>query len=127
MYKYSPTTGGFYTQAFHGSAIPSDVVDVSVSEHTELMAAQDIGKRIQPGADGAPLALNPPVPTPDQLATHARRKRAELLSASDWTQARDIQEATTELWVPYRQALRDVPAQAGFPQLIDWPAEPGAQ
>jgi len=27
-------------------------------------------------------------------------------------------------WADYRQALRDIPEQAGFPEDIDWPPVP---
>lgn len=55
-----------------------------------------------------------------------RRQRNLLLLHSDWTQlpnARLIPEQKTA-WEIYRQALRDVPTQAGFPTTIDWPVTP---
>ncbi|MDC1342001.1 phage tail assembly chaperone [Oceanospirillaceae bacterium] len=53
----------------------------------------------------------------------ARDKRNSLLSQSDWTQVVDATVDQTA-WATYRQALRDVPAQAGFPENIDWPVAP---
>ena len=53
-----------------------------------------------------------------------RRKRNALLSASDWTQVPDIPESTRVLWQKYRQALRDIPNQDGFPNSIVWPIAP---
>jgi len=35
--------------------------------------------------------------------------------------------AMTDEMRTYRQALRDVPAQAGFPRTIEWPTAPMAQ
>lgn len=58
------------------------------------------------------------------LATQARTKRDRLLTASDWAQASDQSPAIKTLWQPYRQALRDIPQQAGFPVTIDWPTAP---
>jgi len=61
-----------------------------------------------------------------QLAQVARDKRAILLSNSDWTQlpnnplSNDAQQA----WATYRQQLRDIPTQAGFPGTINWPTAP---
>lgn len=52
----------------------------------------------------------------------SRRKRE--LNASDWTQNSDVPEATRTLWVPYRQALRDITAQTGYPNEITWPTPP---
>jgi len=51
----------------------------------------------------------------------ARIKRDALLVASDPWAAPD---RITVAWTEYRQALRDVPAQAGFPTNITWPTKP---
>ncbi len=64
-------------------------------------------------------------PPPDAtLAALARADRDALLAASDWTQGSDIPDAVRRVWRPYRQALRDLPRQPGFPRSIDWPARP---
>ena len=52
-----------------------------------------------------------------------RRKRDELLRASDWTQVSDAPVDKTA-WALYRQALRDISTQSGFPNNITWPTEP---
>ncbi len=56
--------------------------------------------------------------------TNALMKRAQLLQASDWTQLPDVPLATKEAWAVYRQALRDITLQAGYPLAIDWPLAP---
>ena len=53
----------------------------------------------------------------------ARRERNLLLAVSDWTQLPDS-TADKAVWITYRQALRDVPAQPGFPDTIVWPDAP---
>jgi len=55
-----------------------------------------------------------------------RRQRDGLIASCDWTQIPDapLTAAQRAAWVTYRQALRDVPAQAGFPDTIDWPKNP---
>ena len=58
------------------------------------------------------------------IAARARAKRDQLLRDSDWTQGRDVPPALSEAWTPYREALRDITSQAGFPQSIDWPSLP---
>lgn len=60
----------------------------------------------------------------DEKKGAARAERNARLAACDWTQGRDIADATVTLWTPYRQLLRDIPAQAGFPDTIDWPTTP---
>ena len=65
-------------------------------------------------------------PTTEQIANGMREDRDELLAASDWTQTLDAPFTETEktAWVTYRQALRDLPLQSGFPQNIQWPMSP---
>lgn len=57
-------------------------------------------------------------------AEAAREQRARLLLASDWTQLPDVPLTTKTLWAAYRQALRDVTAQPGFPTEVTWPTPP---
>jgi len=54
----------------------------------------------------------------------ARLQRDQLLAATDWTQAKDIPDAVSSKYAAYRQALRDVPQQSGFPENIVWPVKP---
>ena len=63
---------------------------------------------------------------PDMLAANARAKRAKLLADTDWTQVLDapIDSATREAYRAYRQALRNIPEQKGFPETITWPELP---
>ena len=56
-------------------------------------------------------------------ADEARKYRNGLLAASDWTQVADA-PVDQAAWATYRQALRDITAQAGFPETIAWPAVP---
>jgi len=58
-----------------------------------------------------------------EQAKAMREQRGEKLKDSDWTQVADapVDKAT---WATYRQALRDITAQSGFPWTITWPIEP---
>ena len=58
------------------------------------------------------------------LATQARAKREQLLTSCDWTQTADQSSAIKTLWQPYRQDLRDITLQTGFPATIVWPTPP---
>ena len=51
----------------------------------------------------------------------ARQERDILLSESD---VYALADRITDEWRTYRQALRDVPAQANFPDNITWPTKP---
>ena len=53
----------------------------------------------------------------------AREKRNKLLVESDWTQVADA-PVDQAAWATYRQALRDITAQDGFPKEVNWPVEP---
>jgi hypothetical protein len=57
-------------------------------------------------------------------AANVRAQRNEKLAQTDWTQGKDIPENISSKWAAYRQALRDVPAQAGFPWTVQWPNDP---
>jgi hypothetical protein len=58
-----------------------------------------------------------------EQATNVRNSRTEMLKDCDWTQLADS-TADKTAWATYRQALRDVPSQAGFPWTITWPTQP---
>lgn len=51
-----------------------------------------------------------------------RRDRDKLLAETDWLALSDTTMSSE--WTTYRQALRDVTAQAGFPNTITWPTKP---
>lgn len=53
----------------------------------------------------------------------ARSIRNSMLSSCDWTQVADS-PVDKALWATYRQALRDITTQTGFPWEITWPTQP---
>lgn len=61
-----------------------------------------------------------------QLADEVRAERNAKLTACDWTQLEDapLTEAAKIVWQKYRQELRDVTSQAGFPTNVTWPEAP---
>jgi len=58
-----------------------------------------------------------------EQAANMRRTRTEKLKDSDWTQIADS-TADKTAWATYRQALRDITTQAGFPWEVTWPDAP---
>jgi len=67
--------------------------------------------------------------TPDQLTDISNAYRSErnlLLRESDWTHVTDTKLTAEEqtAWANYRQALRDITTQPGFPTDIIWPERP---
>lgn len=59
-----------------------------------------------------------------EQAKSVRTDRNKRLADCDWTQGKDIADNISTAWAAYRQALRDVPAQTGFPWDIAWPVQP---
>ena len=60
--------------------------------------------------------------TNNLLPTDVRNQRDSLLSATDWMALSDV--TMSDAMTTYRQALRDIPAQSGFPSDITWPTKP---
>jgi len=58
-----------------------------------------------------------------QQAASVRSQRTQKLAESDWTQVADA-PVDKAAWAVYRQALRDVTTQTGFPWEVTWPAQP---
>ena len=60
------------------------------------------------------------------LAASARQKRDRLIAATDYLVTPDYPIESDRLAKVkiYRQALRDIPEQAGFPRTIAWPEKP---
>lgn len=133
--------------------IAEGLVLVSAAEKIvgETVVAKDRLERIRDGLDPAPhgqkvvegeggnLVLEPMTPQEQAgagqitietaaviLAMEVRADRAALLSSTDWTQVSDSPLSADERarWAAYRQALRDVPEQRGFPWTVEWPKRP---
>jgi len=51
-----------------------------------------------------------------------RQKRNQLLAETDWMALKDT--IMTVDWLQYRQALRDITNQDGYPDDIIWPTKP---
>lgn len=61
-----------------------------------------------------------------EFAKSARDSRDRLLAECDWVVVKSLEsgQAVPSEWATYRQALRDLPQQAGFPTSINWPVKP---
>ena len=58
----------------------------------------------------------------DRAESNVRSRRDSLLSETDWMALSD--NTMTPEWATYRQALRDITAQEGFPYSVNWPTKP---
>lgn len=93
---------------------------ITATSYRAIASASDI----QPGetvVDVLPASLLAALDAADK-----RIQRDGMIAACDWTQIPDSPLTTIQrtAWATYREALRNVPAQAGFPGAIDWPAAP---
>jgi Phage tail assembly chaperone protein len=93
-------------------AVPDDSVEHGASLYADLVSAKY-----------GPVAAYTP-PGAAVLASSVRAERGRRLAATDWSQLTDQSEVTRLKYRAYRQALRDVTAQTGFPQQVDWPTAP---
>ena len=108
MYYYKNAEGKPYFE-------PSEAV---IAEH-------DLREIDQAEFDAIVVAMN--TPSTEEVIMIRRSERDDLLDASDWTQMADTSLSADDkaAWATYRQALRDVPQQPGFPETIAWPETPG--
>ena len=76
--------------------------------------------------DGGYQIVENPKPTDAELAEDIRNKRDRLISDTDFYLMSDypIDSKNFEELKTYRQALRDIPQQSGFPKDVIWPDVP---
>jgi len=143
---FSPSTGGFYSDFVNGPrlieaeltprekkagkrpamipnprcTLPADAEPISDDRMAELMQAQAAGKEIT-AVGNRPVAIERQ-PDPAEQREARRRRRDQLLAASDWTQLTDnpLDATTRSDWAAYRRLLRDLDMD-----VADWPVAPG--
>lgn len=132
-----PATGvitGFCTSLSAQSAIveSASCVKIDMAQHGGKLTP-DLPRRYffkagafvaLPPDPGPEYALDPVSKTWRADAARLRQRRDVLLTASDWTQMPDVPLATKTAWANYRQELRDITKQPGWPMNISWPKAP---
>jgi len=107
----------------------SEPVPVYANRTSDSEFERELNQRIEDGEFGE-IAF-----PPSDYRTHpltmierdeqAKEKRDELLLKSDWTEsATHLSAAQKADWKVYRQELRDVPDQPGYPWEVVWPTKP---
>jgi hypothetical protein len=115
--------------------MPDDVVEITTEAHAALMQGQSEGKVIAWGDDGYPMLVDPPPPSPEQLAAIERAWRDARLAATDGVVSRhrdEVEAGVTTTLTPeqysalqqYRQALRNWPENGEFPLIDHRPVAP---
>jgi len=88
--------------------------------HRETAVDEDTGETYETGRWVIGYTVeNKPLAEAEQAV---RNQRNRLLADTDWMALSD--NTMTPEWAAYRQALRDITAQAGFPYSVVWPAKP---
>jgi hypothetical protein len=134
MNYFSPSTLGLYDDQLTGE-IPADAVEITLEKLRQLMDGKAAGKDIAAGKKGAPVLVEPPAPTADQLEAIAKGTRANLLMQAalhiaplqDAVDLGDSSAAEAEAlrkWKQYRVALGRIESQEGYPGNISWPEVP---
>lgn len=83
------------------------------------------GTDVSIGWSYANNVFSPPPPPPPPTDYDVRKQRDDLLYQCDWTMLPDAPpEVVVADWVAYRQDLRDVTNQPGFPENVIWPTAP---
>lgn len=133
--------GGFFDSDVHGEVgspgctIPKGAKEVADELHADLVAAQSEGKLIVPDPDGYPIAIEPPLPSADEMAAAERVWRDLRLAETDSVVARHRDELeasgpttlTVEQYAQlqdYRRLLRDWPQGGEFPLAEHRPPAP---
>jgi hypothetical protein len=110
VYQYSQRdgveqiSGNWYTKYILGPVFTDSTVDGVTTTAAEQEAAYKATKDAEQSAS-------------------VRTSRNDKLAACDWTQLADS-TADKTVWATYRQSLRDVTAQDGFPWNVTWPEAP---
>ena len=110
VYQYSQRdgveqiSGNWYTKYTLGPVFTDSTVDGVTTTAAEAEAAYKATKDAEQSAS-------------------VRTSRNDKLAQCDWTQLADS-TADKTVWATYRQSLRDVTAQDGFPWNVTWPEAP---
>jgi hypothetical protein len=110
VYQYSQASGveQFDGKWFTKYVLGPTFIDIVVDDVTTTALEQETAYKAQKDAE---------------QAKNIRSTRGEKLSESDWTQVADA-PVDKAVWATYRQSLRDITTQTGFPWEITWPVTP---
>lgn len=74
----------------------------------------------------APLSAEDILQKTEDRAAEVRSERDRKLAATDWRIIKVLEGGQPQdfAWAAYRQALRDITSQTGFPWEVQWPTQP---
>lgn len=125
MYTHYKLDDGRIWDIMQGKFVPCipDYADWIVPVGEDGKTADEDGLRFCLKTFGYPLGE---LKADEDYAAEAREKRNALIAETDYMAMPDypLDDEKKAAVLAYRQALRDVPEQAGFPRQIDWPTKP---
>ena len=129
---FSPTTLGLYPAAWKEDGTytdtnwPQDAVLLTDDQSEPYFRQSPPPGKIIGSVNGLPGWIDPPPLSTDDLTAQMRARRDGLIAETDYLLMSDYPIATAQLdpMKVYRQALRDITIQSGFPQTINWPVKP---
>lgn len=113
--------GGFYEER----PTEGKYVEISLERYHELMDGQCLGKEIR-WTENGDLYLHEYTITEEMVASSVKFKRDKLLAESDWIALKDVKLSKEKYaaWAEYRQKLRDITKQEGYPTNVIFPDKP---
>lgn len=115
MILYSKSTGGFYDTTISGDNVPSDVIEISTEQHTELLAGQSDGKQIVVDDDGVLNLVGNRDDILDKMWTGIKRARDEYMNGGVFV-AGNWFHSDNNSRVKYMGLKSTVP----FPENLQW-------
>ena len=122
--EFYPQTS--FPKGFQGINLEDyNVYNVTIAQQPPYDPISQIAVAVDPELENGVWTLNWTIENkPLELASRAvRNRRKEKLLESDWTQVADA-PVDKQVWAVYRQQLRDITIQPGFPYNITWPEPP---
>ena len=111
-----------------GTRLPyqGETVEDIIKIYSPVRYWEELNKQlliVNVGQEGEIIEEPPIPPTKEEIAINLRNS---LLLESDWTQLADVPLTSEQKnnWAIYRQELRDITSQSGFPDDIIWPIKP---
>lgn len=121
---FSESTMGFYsTEVFSVSMMPSDVIEITESQHINILSKINNEHKDIKIIDGKVTFMDR-IPEPITWDI-IKIKRNQLLLDTDYTQISDW-PGDKDAWATYRQELRDITQSFKNPEDVVWPSPPGA-
>lgn len=107
---FSASTRGFYASDVHGNKMPKDAVAISDEQYQDVHSKLVTGHKLGSDEQGCPIAVEPPLPTSEQLLAQNQYQAKHNLQASDVVILRAYEdgEPVPAEWAAYRRALREV-------------------